>query len=41
MKYEDDPNNHSEAKYNYGNGGYEQSGESWDKLTGGDWKDFN
>lgn len=41
IKYEDDPNNHSEAKYNYGNGGYEQSGESWDKLTGGDWKDFN
>ena len=41
MKYENDPNNHSEAKYNYGNGGYEQSGESWDKLTGGDWKDFN
>lgn len=41
MQYEDDPNNHSEAKYNYGNGGYEQSGESWDKLTGGDWKDFN
>lgn len=41
MKYEDDPNNHSEAKYNYSNGGYEQSGESWDKLTGGDWKDFN
>lgn len=41
MKYEDDPNNHSEAKYNYGNGGYEQSGESWDKLTGGDWKDYN
>lgn len=41
MIYEDDPNNHSEAKYNYGNGGYEQSGESWDKLTGGDWKDFN
>lgn len=41
MKYEDDPNNHSEAKYSYANGGYEQSGESWDKLTGGDWKDFN
>ncbi len=41
LTVEMDPNNHSEAKYNYGNGGYEQSGESWDKLTGGDWKDFN
>lgn len=41
VKVELDPNNHSEGKYNYGDGSYEQSGESWDKLTGGDWKNWN
>lgn len=40
MTYEDDPKYHWEGENSYGDGA-EISGEDFDKLTGGDWKNWN
>lgn len=40
MTYEDDPKYHWEGDHSYGNGA-EINGEDFDKLTGGDWKNWN
>lgn len=40
MTYEDDPKYHWEGDHSYGDGA-ELKGEDFDKLTGGDWKNWN
>lgn len=40
MTYEDDPKYHWEGDHSYGDGA-EINGEDFDKLTGGDWKNWN
>lgn len=40
MTYEDDPKYHWKGENSYGDGA-EISGEDFDKLTGGDWKNWN
>lgn len=40
MTYEDDPKYHWEDDHSYGDGA-ELKGEDFDKLTGGDWKNWN
>ena len=40
MTYEDDPKYHWEGDHSYGDGA-EIKGEDFDKLTGGDWKNWN
>lgn len=40
MTYEDDPKYHWEGDHSYGDGA-EINGEEFDKLTGGDWKNWN
>lgn len=40
MTYEDDPKYHWEGDHSYGDG-EEINGEDFDKLTGGDWKNWN
>lgn len=40
LTYEDNPNYHWEGENSYGDGA-EISGEDFDKLTGGDWKNWN
>lgn len=40
MTYEDDPKYHWEGAHSYGDGA-EINGEDFDKLTGGDWKNWN
>lgn len=40
MTYEDDPKYHWEGNHSYGDGA-ELKGEDFDKLTGGDWKNWN
>lgn len=40
MTYEDDPKYHWEGENSYGDGA-EINGEDFDKLTGGDWKNWN
>lgn len=40
MTYEDDPKYHWEGNHSYGDGA-EINGEDFDKLTGGDWKNWN
>lgn len=40
MTYEDDPKYHWEGDHSYGDGA-EINGENFDKLTGGDWKNWN
>lgn len=40
MTYEDDPKYHWEGDHSYGDGA-EINGEYFDKLTGGDWKNWN
>lgn len=40
MTYKDDPKYHWEGEHSYGDGA-EINGEDFDKLTGGDWKNWN
>lgn len=40
MTFEDDPKYHWEGDHSYGDGA-ELKGEDFDKLTGGDWKNWN
>lgn len=40
MTYEDDPKYHWDGDHSYGDGA-EINGEDFDKLTGGDWKNWN
>lgn len=40
MTFEDDPKYHWEGDHSYGDGA-EINGEDFDKLTGGDWKNWN
>ena len=40
MTYKDDPKYHWEGDHSYGDGA-EINGEDFDKLTGGDWKNWN